>query len=110
MKELIHLLYLYLSFAGPFTFLAWVVGWSNPLHAPMRVQFVKCDCWIGLFWKTEVIMDFELSKDGYLLWQHRTRWYLTLIPCLPIIWDVNKYHPLHKPTLQEARESNTVGF
>lgn len=45
----------------------------------MKIQFVKQDCWIGLFWKTTAYVTY-----------HQTTYYLCVLPCFPIIWHGRK--------------------
>jgi len=59
-------------------------GWKrrreerNKFRVPVKVQFVKQDVWVGLYWK----VTREVSPRCGTL----TTWYLCLVPCLPIIW------------------------
>jgi len=71
----------------------------------MKMQFVKQDCWIGLYWKT--VKSEPTCHCGDLLKNHgyssnhsfteivelnatETTWYLCFIPCFPIIWKTYK--------------------
>jgi len=52
-----------------------------------QVKFVIQDCWLGLYWKTEIYTWDEKSPVRRI----RT-FYLCLLPCLPIIWTTTKRH------------------
>jgi len=50
----------------------------------MKIRFVKQDLWIGIYWKTVQQMSPKFRNI--------TTFYICIIPCLPIIFDVK-----HKP-------------
>lgn len=45
--------------------------------------------WVGLFWKT------TLNPVNAALMASVTRFYLCLVPCLPITWTVTRYEVAH---------------
>lgn len=51
----------------------------------MKIKFVPQDCWIGLYWKTNLATEQDPTNA--------TTWYLCIIPCLPIIWTTYKFQP-----------------
>lgn len=66
-----------------YIFIFYLIAYSFAIVVA-EVKFVKEDKWIGLFHKTETIVQ------GWTLKYPRTTWYLCLLPCLPIIWKTHK--------------------
>lgn len=57
----------------------------------IRVEFVKEDCWVGVYWKTKLLAicqcgDKSCGNEGYYEIKYI---YICLLPCLPII--ITKY-------------------
>lgn len=49
----------------------------------VRIKFVKEDCWIGVYWKTEY--QYTAGNDERK-WSHFKRtFFVCVLPCLPIV-------------------------
>jgi hypothetical protein len=73
----------------------------------IEIKFVKQDCWIGLYWKSLTTCRFsrpDLGETGPSMYQKRTKVYICLIPCFPIIFEtrgewatLEKHYPIPEP-------------
>lgn len=61
---------------------------KNKKVSQIQFKFVKQDLWIGLYWKSILVLPmttlFELEEH------YETTYYLCLIPCFPIVWTTFK--------------------